>query len=127
MESRNKWLFLAFFSEFIMNSIHYPKSKLETQSKTSLPSVLSLALLPQDEVGDGEDEGEDERNPGQDVTVPVATHCFADMELGGVNGGCYHDTQACRTGEGHHVTQKNLETRSTKSSYHMIRYCFYNK
>lgn len=48
------------FSEFITNSNHYPKSKLETQSKTSFPSLLSLALLPQDEVGDGEDEGEDE-------------------------------------------------------------------
>lgn len=107
MENRNKWLFLAFFfhfSEFITNSIHYPKSKLETQSKTSLPSPLSLALLPQDKVGDGEDEGEDKRNPGQDIAMSISPHCFADMKLGGVDGGCCHDTQACGTGEGRHVT-----------------------
>lgn len=60
MEHTHKWLFLAFFLFSEFRTIHYPKSKLETQSKTPLPSFLSLALLPQDEVGDGEDEGEDE-------------------------------------------------------------------
>lgn len=120
--------FFPHFSEFLTNPIHYPKIKLKTQSKTSLPCLLSLALLSQDEVGYGKDEGEDEGNPGQDVAVPVAAHGFVDMEFGGVDGGCYHDAQACRTGE---VTMSgkdvNMKSNHVESACHMIGQCFYNK
>lgn len=58
-----------------------------------LPVTNSLTPLPQDDVGDGEKQSKDKRDPRQDVAVPIPSF-VSGVKLCCVDRGCGHYAQA---------------------------------
>lgn len=59
--------------------------------------ACSCCFLAKDEVGHTGDEGETNRDPGENKGRSIPTIFLIFMEDISVDGGCDHDTQPCKT------------------------------